>query len=332
MKKYIFLILAVVFTSTTLISQSTIDSLETRLINSKEGEKAEILAGLVFEYRDINPPKAIEYGQQILKQLNDLKDEIRKAVFFNDLGWAHYNLQQNKIALEYANRSLDIGKKLSVPRLQSNALNSIGAIYWSQNDYVKALEHYLLAVELQEKTDDRYNLANSYNNIGIIFYSTKDYEKSLKYLLKALELYEELDEKTNITYTKLNMTGVYSNLNNHEKALEYGLSSLKYSEEIGDERLSGIILLNLAIMYYTNFNDKNKALEYLNRSLIITKKYDDKGNIIKAYLYLGSIYKDMGNYKIALEKENEALKIAREVNDNMQIMNILEEMSSIYAK
>ena len=332
MKIFLFLLLIILFASTTLFSQSIIDSLEVRLINSKEGERVEILSRLVFEYRDSDPPKAVEYGEESLGLLDDFKDERMKGAVFNNLAWAYFNLQEISTALDYAEKSLDIGYKINDLRLKSATLNTVGAIYWSQNDYVKALEQYLLALEIQEELQDSFNIASSYNNIGLIFFSTKDFNKSLEYLSKALDIYKKLNTKINIAYTTLNMAGNYSNLDNSEKALEYCLSSLKYSEEIGDERLSGIILTNIAIMYYDDFDNKNKALEYFNRALIITKKYNDKRNTALSLHNIGSIHKDLGLYEIALKEEREALKFAQEINDSSQIAEIIGEISSIYAK
>jgi len=331
-KKCIFLILFILFASTTLFSQSIVDSFEARLINSKEGERVEILSRLVFEYRDSNPPKAVEYGEEALGLLGDFKEERMKGAVFNNLAWAYYNLSEFQIALDHANSSLEIAQEINDLRLKSATLNNIGAIYYKQNDFVKALEQYLLALEIQEELQDSFNIASSYNNIGLIFFSTKDYNKSLEYLSKALEIYEELNANINIAYTTLNIAGTYSNLDNSEKALDYCLSSLKYSEEIGNERLSGIILTNIAIMYYDDFDNKNEALEYFNKALIIAQKYNDKRNTAISLHNIGSIHKDLGLYEVAMKEEREALKFAQEINDYSQIAEIIGEISSIYAK
>jgi len=179
MKKTLFLILFILFASTTLFSQSIVDSFEARLINSKEGERVEILSRLVFEYRDSNPPKAVEYGEEALGLLGDFKEERMKGAVFNNLAWAYYNLSELQIALDHANSSLEIAQEINDLRLKSATLNNIGAIYYKQNDFVKALEQYLLALEIQEELHDSFNIASSYNNIGLIFFSTKDYNKSL---------------------------------------------------------------------------------------------------------------------------------------------------------
>jgi len=79
MKKTLFLLLFILFASTTLFSQSIIDSLETELISAKGVGKVEILSRLVFEYRDSNPPKAVEYGEEALGLLDNFKEERMKG-------------------------------------------------------------------------------------------------------------------------------------------------------------------------------------------------------------------------------------------------------------
>jgi len=85
-------------------------------------------------------------------------------------------------------------------------------------------------------------------------------------------------------------------------------------------------------MYYDDFDNKNKALEYFNKALIITQKYNDKRNTAISLHNIGSIHKDLGLYEVALKEEREALKFAQEINDYSQIAEIIGEISSISAE
>ncbi len=331
-KKILFIGLLIIFSFSIFASQTRIDSLETQLVDAKGEARTKILAGLVFEYRHNNPPKAVEYGKEALALLNDFKDEPQKAKLLNDLAWAYLQLNEFQIALDHAYNSLEITRKINDLSLQSGVLYHIGSIYFQQNDLVKALEQYILALEIQEEIQDSFEMARLNGNIGLIFFSTKDFNKSLEYLSKALKFYKEMNKKNSIASTSLNIAGIYQNLGDNEKALDHCLLALKFSEEIGNELLTGIILNNIAIIYYYNFNEPNKALEYFNRSLTITKKNDDKIAVASSLYSIGSIYKDLGLYEKALENEIEALEISLIVNDNMRIVDILKEISYIHSK
>jgi tetratricopeptide (TPR) repeat protein len=332
MKKNILLILIVIISSTYLFSQTKIDSLETQLANAADKERTKILIDLTREYRNLDPHIAIEFGNKALVNIDNYKDELLKAIFYNDLGWAHYNLKEFQPAIEYTEKCLTISEELERITLRAYALNSLGAIYWGMNNYVKAMEIFLLALKIYEEMDDDFSIASVKNNMGLLFFSTKDFNNSLKNYFESLEIYEKLDAKMDIAKTKLNIASVYGSTNETEKALEYSLSALDYSEESGNERFTGIILTNTAITYYDDLKDLDKAQEFFNRSLIIAQKYDDKENIARAYHYIASIYKDEGKYNQALTQANNALIIAQEINDNTQITYILREISSIYSK
>jgi len=332
MKKFIIFTLFFPLICSALFSQTKIDSLETQLLTAKGQTRVIILSKLVTLYRNIEPRKAIEYGEEALTMLDEIDDEFSKATFLNDLGCAYYNQKDFEAAIKYIERSLKIAKAIGHLPLQAATLNGLGVIYWGQRKYEKALEKYFLALEIQEEIKDQGLGAMTLSNIGLLFYSLKNFDKSLEYFFKALEIQEELGNTRDIALVKQNIANVYSNQNKPEKTLEYYLSSLKNCEEIGDERLSGIILTNIAVHYYEEFNDPDKALEYFNRSLIITQKYDDKENILRAFFYIGTIYIDTGKYEKAMEKENEALRIAQEINDYRQIKYIYREISNIYAK
>lgn len=329
--KQILLIFLLLLICTPVFSESRIDSLEIELVSAKRPEKTIILANIVYEYRDIDPERAIEYGEKVIEFTDDLEDEIQKILFFNYLGWAYYNIGEFKKASELVNRALVISEDIGSQPHIAYSLSSLGSIYWGQNNYEKALENFLSALKIQEKNNHLENIASIKNNIGLIFLSTKNNIRAIEYFSQALEIWEELGQKRAVAIANINISNCYANLGEYEKSIEYFLSSLKNSEEIGDERLSGMILTNIAISYYNSYNYE-KAEEFFNKALTLTKKNDDKGNIIRAYIYLGSIYKDIGKYNFALEKENEALQIAEEINDFFQIKYIYEEISDIYAQ
>jgi len=331
MKRYMFLILGLIFISTTLFSQSRIDSLENELIIAQSNERAVILINLIQEYRNIDPYKAIKYGEEVLTNIEDIDNEIDKAHFFNHLAWAYKNVNEFEKSMEYTERGMECAIAIDSPGLKALAFNTLGSIFWAENQYDKALEKFLSALKIQEAQNDSASIACTLNNIGLIFFSTGDTDNAIEYFSRALSIWDKLDNQRNAAIAKVNMANMYGLSEEYEKSIEYFLSSLKNSEEIGDERLSGIILTNIAISYYNLYNNE-KAEEFFNKALTLTKKNDDKGNIIRAYIYLGSIFKDMGNYNLALEKENEALQIAEEINDFFQIKYIYEEIADIYAQ
>jgi diguanylate cyclase (GGDEF)-like protein len=331
MKRYMFLILGLIFISTTLFSQSRIDSLENELIIAQSNERAVILINLIQEYRNIDPYKAIKYGEEVLTNIEDIDNEIDKAHFFNHLAWAYKNVNEFEKSREYTERGMECAIAIDSPGLKALAFNTLGSIFWAENQYDKALEKFLSALKIQEAQNDSASIACTLNNIGLIFFSTGDTDSAIEYFSRALSIWDKLDNQRDAAIAKVNMANMYGLSEEYEKSIEYFLSSLKNSEEIGDERLSGIILTNIAISYYNLYNNE-KAEEFFNKALTLTKKNDDKGNIIRAYIYLGSIFKDMGNYNLALEKENEALQIAEEINDFFQIKYIYEEIADIYAQ
>ena len=331
MKKFIIFTLFFPLICSALFSQTKIDSLETQLINAEEKERANILASLVDEYRNIDPQKAIEYGEEALKIIDNIDDEIEKAHFFNHLAWAYKNINEFNKAREYTERGRECAISIDSSGLEAYALNTLGSIYLAENQYDKALENFLSALRIQEEKNDRASIASTMNNIGLIFFSTGDYNKSIEYISQALEIWEELGQKRSVAIAKQNIANVYSSQNKPEKALEYYLSSLKNCEEVGDERLSGRILINTAIIYYMKFFDIEKALEYFNRALVITRKYDDKENIARTIHYIAAINKDKGKYDKSIAQEYEALRIAKEIDDQFQKKCILQELSYMYA-
>lgn len=315
---------------TALFSRSLIDSLETELLTADGKARIKILFKLAEQYRNTDPQKSIEFAEEVLPEIDQIENSVNRAIFLNNLGWAYYNIKEFQNALDVTKRALVLSEQIDHQGLISFSLNSLGTIYWGQNNYKKALENHLKALKISETLNDSVNIAKTMNNIGLILFAEDNYDKCLEYYLKALEIQNELGNKLDIAITNQNIAHVYGMLDDYEKTIQYHISSLKLAEEIGYERLVGVILTNMAISYA--YMDKIElALEYFDRALTITRRLDDKGNIARALHYIAAINKDKGKYDEAISIEREALEMAQEINDQLQIKYILEELSYMYA-
>ncbi|HQQ94247.1 MAG TPA: tetratricopeptide repeat protein [Bacteroidia bacterium] len=81
---------------------------------------------------------------------------------------------------------------------------------------------------------------------------------------------------------------------------------------------------------YSNRGDVNKALDYLNRSLEISKQIHDKQGIAYTLNNLGLIYRNQGNLPKAINCWHETLKIAEEIGDKDGIATALNNLGLIF--
>ncbi len=106
-KSFLFIFVFLTFYNV-LFSQTKIDSLEIKLLETKNQEKIEILNELAKAYCSVSPQKTIEYGQQALVLSQKLGYNEGKAVSLKNIGIGNYYLSNYDKSLEYYLNSLII--------------------------------------------------------------------------------------------------------------------------------------------------------------------------------------------------------------------------------
>ena len=129
-------------------------------------------------------------------------------------------------AIEHINTALAIdttinGSDYSV----ASTYNSLGFIYYYNDDIVHSLESFNKSLEIAERLfgKDNPDVATAYHNIGYIYNAEGEYEKALQYLETALTIrLKVLGEDHHHVASSYHVIGnVHCNLGNYDKALGY---------------------------------------------------------------------------------------------------------------
>ena len=198
-----------------------------------------------------------------------------------------------------------------------------------ESDPVKAVGYARQALILAGEIDDRRGVAASYNNLGVAYRNQGALDKALEYYLTSLHIYDSLQFKEGVATTKNNIANIYSIKQDYAQAMRYLEESYTLFWEINDPfRLVGS-MNNLGNLYH-DMNDYEKALEYYNMAHTLSEKngmrFGDPMNNV------GNIHFNRGNYDLAISYYEKALKIEREQNNKLGILNTLTNMGITYTK
>lgn len=125
------------------------------------------------------------------------KHDLPTALSLNFIGNKYHNMYDDKKALEYYNKALEI----ILPETGENSIyaaavyNNIGGIYRT-NDHEKSLGYYTKALKIlcSEFDEDDINVAAVHYNIGCTYYYMKDFGKAYKHLKSSRKtLFSVLD-------------------------------------------------------------------------------------------------------------------------------------------
>ncbi|MFX1570890.1 MAG: tetratricopeptide repeat protein [Promethearchaeota archaeon] len=171
---------------------------------------------------------------------------------------------------------------------------------------LKEVENYL-TIELSKEIP---NLNKIYNDLllsqAIVFLTNSDYTTSFDYLQRAIMNYENSNDEGGLAESYLSMGDVHIISGNKEKALPNYESSLNLFEKSGD--INKLMSANNHIAVWSGFaGEISLSIEYFEKSLAISLKYDEITIQAAAYHGLGWNYKTQGELDTALNYFNKSL-------------------------
>jgi len=235
-----------------------------------------------------------------------LKDTVLNVGFEDDI----FDVFNRDMADTSSGSSL--GRKDEARRGKADAFLIYANAEQKNGNLVEALRYYLLAIFEYETIGDSSMISQVKTRIGDVFYSADLYEKALENYLIAELIILKKDDKDKLPGI-LEKTGLtYFELHKYEKALVY-------FQRLIDREKEADLYKNYFYMIqcYNQLNQWDKSLEY---SLKILELSEQSGNIENQVIALnntGYIYKNLKDYKAALEYLNHSLKLQKQSNLNI---------------
>ncbi len=288
---------------------------------------ADIALGVNYEQRS-DVTKALASYFAGLKLYEQLKDKKGIASAFWGLGNI-YNMQKNYgKSLEYQVKALATYKELGDKRAESSLLGNIANNYLMSGNYDKALEYYKQSLPMKEEIGEPIGMAIELHNVGSVYFKKQDY-------LSALVYYDKVRK----TVTQEDAPGIY--------ARSLGNMGACYLKIVMDS----LNITNDSLIPPTKEAVLNKAIDYIQQSIILGKQagdmeqlyncYNDLAEAMaykkdyeaayryveKKYEYRDSVFSnDKGNVIAQLE----AQRAADELNLREKDMQILRLRSQVY--
>ncbi|MEO6542096.1 MAG: sensor histidine kinase [Ferruginibacter sp.] len=293
-KKYIFsFLLSFLFMSVLAQNEEKIAAINVKLNNEKtDSNRVMLLNDLFVQYRDFDSAKAMEYANKAIDLSRKIKYAKGESLMLLNKG-VFLNLNgENDLGEDLIKQSLAIRIKNNDHAGQGYSLRSLGNIEYDRNDYAKALEYYLAAAPEFEKANDLKGLSGDYIWIGNVF---------------------------------------NEGLHQFDKAAEYFNKSLALAVKINDSTLISYNYNNLGQAYYFAKNYK-QALYYYTLSKSIKESLQDERGLGNAYGNISNVYFDTEQYDSALFYNKNAFAIRQKQNDKKGMATCYSNVGNIYLK
>lgn len=200
-----------------------------------------------------------------------------------------------------------------------------------RGDYFSANDNLDKALIIAEQIKDKHFQGILHTKIAKLQYTVEAPEKALISLTKAAEIQREIGDDTNLAIT-YNVRGIlHASKNEFQNALDYFNSAkTKFEEEKLDAYIPEITLNEAKV--YIQMGNYNTAKTLLEKSIVLSRKFDQPRVLSSAMIYSGKVLSLLGNNDTALSLTKEGMQIAKD-NDIIENKNIsYSTLSDIYER
>lgn len=295
-------------------------------------------------------------------------NEEQKGDAYHALGNAYQNLNKPEDALNSFNRALEIRKKIGDQRGVAISLGQIAAVQDTMGNPKAALASYQEAVEVERKIGDRSGLALNLTNLGSFYMDHGKFDEALKATNEALQMARDSGDEVGQATLLLNIGGAHFQKGEYQDALTYfqQCSDIRTRLKLPDpDCLHNLAFTNVKLgQYETALSQYLKAVDALRASgdksgtalvsndmgalFAAQGRYDAA---LKAQQEAVDLYRQLndrsylafsalaayGHTLAAAGREEEgqkniedALKLAREVNNDGATAEVLNDLGDSY--
>lgn len=260
---------------------------------------------------------------------------------FSDIGSLYLYARDYKQARAYSEQSLAMAeavKKSSEPVGVlpdqygfAGALSTLGTLFSQDGNYSQAIEYLQKSTALYQELDGvryGYQQAENLAELGRVHKAMGDNVQALLFLNKAFEVARRL-RYHDLTARMVNSIGLlYLEQEDYAKALGFFGQSLEAYKRSSNQAEAALVLQNLGVTHQRQGNF-DQALESFRKSIEQAGE-SDKDVLIAARQGMGAVYRERGEFKVALEVLDQSLTLAEQVGDQTRIAEILWRKAEVH--
>lgn len=283
---------------------------------------------LGMKYRNFSQyKKAATLHEQALAVSEEANNIDFRILSLNMLGVVYRRTDAIKSALDYNQRALELAEQIEDPshhikRSINVALNGIGNLYQTLEQYDLAILQFERALKLEEELGNKLGLAINHQNIGHCLEEKGDLEGALENYRKSLAYNEEIDSNIGRVICKNSLAQIYLKQDMPYLALVLLEPLQEESKKIGDFSITSLVYINSgwALTKLSNFE---RAENFILEGLQMAQNRNIPSNIQYAYEKLSDLEKARGDYKKAYEFYKKADEYDKQISSatNLRYMN-----------
>lgn len=308
-----------------------LDSLESRLPNTKGVDRIETLNNLARTLIGTDPKRMVTLSHEALNLSRQQKYKKGEMKAGNNMGISQAMLGELDSSEHYFKLSLSIAKELEDSQQVSSIYDNLGNVYYYLGDYHQSLEMKFAALAMKEHLQTRPDLIiSSRMNIANVLDVIGHKKRAISYYQSALKSAREISDSSLITACLVNLGVTYQDINRDSSRLylEEGMSLARTIGDLGNVSTAITILGGFA----RSDGEMEKALELWQKAIELHYQLSDIPSIVNSENNLGKVLTELGRYSEALMHLNTGVKMAQKNGMKQRLYEGYSGLATLYAR
>jgi tetratricopeptide (TPR) repeat protein len=274
--------------------------------------------------QDLHATDSIENVVMMLPAGTDKVDRMLKLC--DDL----IAIKDFKRAEQYLGNACSLSETLGYQRGIAGFYAGSGYLLQKQGDYDQALVFLDRAMKLDSALGENTAMVLVYNRVALIHRFRGEYPEAISNYEAGISLAEQIGDTAQAYQTSLNLWIIYKLQGNNEKALEIFLGALPFYE-LSDNLLILTPLDNCIGTIFYHQKEYDEALKHLNSALDASRALGLEMDVAINLLFIGLVYRELGQFQEALYYEFQALQIYSEKGSKNDLGRINTDIGDTYS-
>ncbi|MDR3094080.1 MAG: tetratricopeptide repeat protein [Bacteroidales bacterium] len=249
-------------------------------------------------------------------------NNLAKDLIAKDLG-------NDKAALEYLKRGIEMAQQINFIRGESELLRSAGIIYYYRKDFDLAIDRFQKALELCTQLRNSVGIARNYTNLALIYHEQSKTYNSLNCLLSALSAWRQSNDSEGMLAAYKEIIKFYQEIKNFDEAIGYTEEALVIAKESGNTAEEAS-LYDMLARNNINLGNTWDVAVYYDQSLKLYEELNDSLQIARIMQNMAAnLYSNDLDEKLSMFKKSAAIYEKIEPA-NTTLYTIYNNMSRIY--
>ncbi len=285
--------------------------------------------GDVYEFQG-EFDQSLAYYREMLRCAWLLDDPSSGGRAYNRLGRAYRSLGHYDRALEEFEQALTLFRSSEDVSGIASTLDEVGQIHWVRGSYAEARRCYTAALQLRREVGDERMIAVTVSHLGILKMHSGELREAMVCFRESLEIRKRIGDRQGVVDSFNSLGAMCMERGDLDQALTLFEEALSVSRDIGYRTAEAVLLNNIGELHLVR-NRVVDAKNFLEDAFQVTEECGEKRVLFDVLRNLAKLAVRESDRELALERINEALRIANQLDSQVLIAVGMQSLADIHA-